>query len=515
MTNPAQSIRMLITYGICIPLAIFIGFILTEVGNNPDYSNLFVIGTVAAVLLSPIFIKWHYPIMVFGLGCPMYCFFLKGNPPLWQVVTILGLGIALIERTINSEKRFISVPVMTWPLLSLLAMVLLTAELTGGIGLKTLGGGVGGGKKYIVIFLGIAMYFALSSRRIPREKRNLYVILFFLAGLLAFISDLFPVLPSPLNLINLLFPPSGQGMNPDIGDNVRRYGALGTTAFVAATYLLVKYGLGGVVSFQHPFRLTFFGLMFILSLAGGYRTTVYSYGMTFMLLFFLEGLYRTRFLFVALLGLLLGGTTLVVFSDQLPRQIQRTVSFLPVKIDADVKADADGSKLWRETMWRDLWPQVPHYLLLGKGYALSSTDFNYLEHGVFADLGAGQDASQQGLAVAGDYHNGPLSTLIPFGIWGMIGYVWLLIATVHVLWRNYRFGDADIKTVNCFLLVMALTKIFGFFFIFGAFGEDVLFLAKLAGFSVALNWGVCRKPAAAAPAPSLPRSRLRPQPLPA
>ena len=59
MTNPAALMRMLITYAICIPIAIVTGYILTDVGNNPNYSNLFVVGLLIALVLSPIFIKWH------------------------------------------------------------------------------------------------------------------------------------------------------------------------------------------------------------------------------------------------------------------------------------------------------------------------------------------------------------------------------------------------------------------------------------------------------------------------
>ena len=113
MTNPAQAIRSLVTYALCIPLAILMGFIMTEIGDRPDYTNLFVVGVVIALLLSPIFIKWHYPILVFGLGCPAYCFFLSGNPPLWQIVVILSLGIAILDRTLNSDKHFVSPAVLT------------------------------------------------------------------------------------------------------------------------------------------------------------------------------------------------------------------------------------------------------------------------------------------------------------------------------------------------------------------------------------------------------------------
>ena len=113
MTNPAQAIRALITYAVCIPLAMLVGWMLC---NPLDYGTLGFFGLIAMLLVSPMLIRWHYPLMVFGLGSPIFCFFLQGNPPLSQVAVILCLSIAIIDRTMNSNKRFMSVPVMTWPL---------------------------------------------------------------------------------------------------------------------------------------------------------------------------------------------------------------------------------------------------------------------------------------------------------------------------------------------------------------------------------------------------------------
>src|SRR6516225_4182783 len=107
MTNPAQAMRMLITYAICIPLAIFVGYLAQDIGNRPDMSNVGIFMLVLAIIISPIFIKWHYPILVFGLACPAICFFLPGKPPMWQIVVILSLGIAVLERILSSERRFI------------------------------------------------------------------------------------------------------------------------------------------------------------------------------------------------------------------------------------------------------------------------------------------------------------------------------------------------------------------------------------------------------------------------
>jgi hypothetical protein len=494
MTNPAQAIRMLVTYAVVIPLAGIVGWL---VCNPLDYGTLGFFAFMAVLLASPIFIKWHYPILVFGLGCPAVCFFLQGSPPLWQVVVILSLGLSVIERTLNSDRRFISVPVMTWPLLYTVAMAYLTAKLTGGIGLHQLGGSVAGGKKYLALFLGAATYLALTSRKIPKEKRGLYVALTCLAGTPAVFGDLFPYLPSPLNYINLVFPPSEMSGTDSEGIASFRFGALAATANALYTYMLVRFGLRGILSSGPAWRLPLFLTLLVLAQAGGFRIGLISLVMTLGMLFFMEGLHRTRLLPVVVMGMILAVAVIIPFSNKLPIALQRSISFLPVKVDPQVQLDAEASKGWREEMWRDVWPKVPQYLLLGKGYALHAEDFDYMGNGTFANMGANFDASGQGLAVSMDYHNGTLSTLMPFGIWGMISYIWVTAACLFILVRNYLYGDEEIKTVNRFWLVMGISNVFGFFFLFGAYSDNIGFMAKLAGFSVAMNWGVCRSKRAA------------------
>ncbi len=100
------------------------------------------------------------------------------------------------------------------------------------------------------------------------------------------------------------------------------------------------------------------------------------------------------------------------------------------------------------------------------------------------------DASLDPLAVAGDYHNGPLSTLIPFGIWGGITFVWFMFAGLRVVYRNHKYGDAQLRLVNIYLLVQCFIHIINYFFIFGGYGNDMLGFAETIGFSIALNRGV-------------------------
>ncbi|HTB85067.1 MAG TPA: O-antigen ligase family protein [Candidatus Sulfotelmatobacter sp.] len=507
MTNPAQAIRLLVTYVVIIPLAALVGWLLCD---PLDYGTMGFFAFLAVLIASPIFIKWHYPILLFGLGCPAVCFFLPGKPPLWEAVVMLSLGLSVIERTLNSDRRFISAPVFVWPLMFTLGMVYLTAYLTGGIGLHSLGGSTGGGKKYLDVFLGIATFFALTSRKIPKEKRGLYIALICLAASPGFISDLFPLLPAPLNYVNLLFPPSGVAMDQvDQTQGIAsvRFTALASSAGVVYLFMLVKYGLRGVLM-GPTWRQLLFVFSVVVSLLGGFRIVFIGMGMMFTLLFFLEGLHRSRLLPVVLLGLFVGAAMIFPFADKLPVTLQRSISFLPLKLDPQVQIDADGSKAWREAMWRDVWPKVPQYLLLGKGYSLQADDFNYMGGGTFVNSGENLDASGQGLAVSMDYHNGPLSTLMPFGIWGMISYLWLTAASLYILICNYRYGDEEIKTFNRFWLVMTIIGLFSYFFMFGAYCDNVGGIAKLTGFSVAFNWGVCRpKKPAVVPTPirRLPR----------
>ena len=67
---------------------------------------------------------------------------------------------------------------------------------------------------------------------------------------------------------------------------------------------------------------------------------------------------------------------IIPFANKLPFGFQRTLSFLPmINVSAEAKINAQDSTEWRIQMWQAVLPQVPDYLLLGKGYALSQSDF--------------------------------------------------------------------------------------------------------------------------------------------
>jgi hypothetical protein len=142
-------------------------------------------------------------------------------------------------------------------------------------------------------------------------------------------------------------------------------------------------------------------------------------------------------------------------------------------------------------------------LILGKGLGIDAHDFAMLEGG----LNGGNQAAS-GSILAGDYHNGPLSIIIPFGIFGMAALIWFLVAAFKVLQRNYQYGDAAYGNINRFLFAFFIVKIIIFFVVFGSFYSDLVYFVGPVGLSIALNGGVCSPELEPAERPALNRFRL-------
>jgi hypothetical protein len=310
----------------------------------------------------------------------------------------------------------------------------------------------------------------------------------------------------------LFFPPSIYASDTfELG--VTRLGGVSGAAGAIYCWLLAMYGLRGVLFGGKLWRPVLFGLTFALSFLGGFRLMFIGNVFTFGMFFFLEKLYRTRLLLVFVLAGVLGAVAVVPLAPHLPYTVQRALAILPLDISPDARMSAESSTQWRIDLWKALLPMVPPHLLLGKGYAISMEDWQMMGSDVsFRTV----DASQQGLALSGDYHSGPLSVIIPFGIWGAMAFLWLLIAVAWAMYCNYRHGDESLRTINTYMWVSCLFFIFRFLFLYGGLSGDMLPLAGMVGFSVALNGGVRRsapQPVQARP-PMVYPAKILPHPRP-
>jgi O-antigen ligase len=483
MASTFAVTRNHLIFGLCLPFAILLGYLLADV---TDPAGRIVIFIIIGVLVVPLLMRWYHVALVFTWNMAAQPA-LPGSPSLWAVMAVLGLGFAVLNRSMNPENRFAQVPALTMPLLVLSLVVLITAWATGGVGLRIFGSASMGGKGYFYIFAAIAGFFALSSRTIPTSQATLYLALFFLPGLTAVISRLAYWVGPGAHFLFYVFRPdfeidlTAPGQDTEFG--ATRFGGMTIAAFSAICWMLARFGVRGLFDFSKAWRLLAFLGLVTGGFLGGFRSFTILTLLTVGICFYLEKLWRTRIMLSVALLTVLTGAFLVGFADQLPFSIQRSLSFLPLKLDPMVKISSQTSSEWRVDMWKSVIDQVPQYLFKGKGYNISADDMYMTQYSSLQ----GFYSSWETAALAGDYHSGPLSLLIPFGIYGFIAFSWLIVAGTRFLHRMYRESPPELKQINSFLLAVFLARGIFFFTVFGAVSHDLFHLTGLLGLSVALN----------------------------
>lgn len=512
MSNNAAVIRSLIIYAICLPLAIFLGYILSDPLNK---SNAIIVGTLLFLLILPLLLRCYHVWLIAIWNSAVLFYFLPGNMQGWALMACLGFPIAVGHYILNRERKFLEAGSVGWSLVFLALVVAVTAKLRGGIGLRVFGDETIGGKRYFLIWFAIIGYFAMTSQAIPPKKRNLYTLLFMGGGITSTISDIGGMLGGPFHFLFLLFPASDSStyltQHTITYEGVVRFGGLGAGGAALALTLVARYGIEGILDLRKLWRPILFFAGLILMTFGGYRSLFILVALTLVLAFYFEGLLRSRLMPIAALGVLLCAGLTLAFSEHLPLTLQRCIAFVPgVKISSVARESAESSSDWRVAVWKSVVPEIPKYLLLGKGLGIDANDLaEYYEF--WNNNGGVGGAVGGGLTAAGDYHSGPLSLIIQFGIWGVIGFLWFLVASFKVLWRNFKYGDSDARRINTFLLSYFIGRIIIFLFIFGGFYGDVMLFTGIVGFSVALNGGVAK------PVPvTRPRvvfNRFRPLPM--
>lgn len=487
MASTFAVTRNHLIFGLCLPLAVLMGYLLAEPFES---TSLSVFLMVFGVLLVPIMMRWYHPMLIFSWHLAMQPVFLPGRPQIWVVMSLLGLFFAILNRSLDPEFKLSQVPSITRPMLGLGVVVFATALATGGIGLNILGSNTIGGKGYVYLLAAIIGYFALSSRQIKSQHVALCIALFFLPGVSSLIGRLAQGI-GPAGNVLLMFFPAERETNDFIADRMMvdqaydRFTGLMPAAICFFNWMMARYGATGVLDLAKPWRIVvLIGAVFLGSF-GGYRSMLLLMGVTFLGLLFLERVWRTHIILILAVGTTLLGAGLLMFANKLPPTVQRALSFLPVEIDPLIRESAKYSTEWRVEMWKVVYPEVPKYLFLGKGYNLSGNEMLMIQESSIH----GFTANWEGAALAGDYHNGPLSLIIPFGIWGVLAFGWLLYAGARFLYRVYRDGPEELKLINRFLFALFVARILFFLFVFGAFYNELYSFTGILGLSVALNRG--------------------------
>jgi hypothetical protein len=482
--------RAILVYLFCLPLAVLMGFMLA---TPTDASSFGFVVMAFMVMTIPLLLKYHHFFVALTWNAVLIVFFLPGQPSLGLLVAMISLGIAIVERTMNKKRRFLSVPSITLPLILLTVIVLITAKLTGGIGSRVFGSENWGAKRYLGVFGAIIGYFALTSQTIPKKLAMLYISVFFLGGLTSGISDLIYMAGPSFYFLFVLFPSEYAFMQAMTADTLLRLSGLAFACASGIYFLFARFGIQGTFSLRRPWLPILFLLFVGGSLLGGYRALVILLALIFLVQFFVEGTYRTKLGPILIMGGLLAMSLTIAYIEHMPLSVQRAFSILPLEnIDSTARADAMGTLDWRLTMWKILIPEVPKYLLLGKGYSFNSTDYLLTQEAVHK----GSMAAYEDVLISGNYHNGVFTILIPFGIFGFGAFLWFAAAGVRLLSVNLRYGDPDLRLINTFLLTYFVARMLFYLIFYGQFDLDFADFTGAVGLSIAVNGGMLSSPAA-------------------
>jgi hypothetical protein len=471
---------------------------------------------VIALGAAPVVLRYYHESMILAWNSALVIFFLPGRPTLALALVMLSLVMAVANRAIVRQPITLPARSVALPLLTLGVVIVATATLTGGIAGRAFGGEMWGARRYVGVFFGIAGFFALISRQVPIERAYLAGGLFLLSAMTSALSDLayamgwefmFVILSTDVALL--------QAISEYIGSFVRLTGVC-WASWAMLNYLMMRFGISGLLDFTRPWRFAFAIAAFAGTMLGGYRSYIVLTALLFTALFFLEGLHRTKILPItlAITGVIVAAVLPNVRS--LPLAIQRSLSILPIDVDPVARHDALGTLDWRLDMWRAVLPEVPQHILLGKGFAYSGTDYYLTQEAHRRGL---IRASYEDTIISGNYHNGFLTLIIPFGIWGLAAFIWFCIASVRALLRNYHYGDPRLLNINRFLLSAFLTRLVFYFGVYGQFDLDLAVFTGLVGLSITVNGGI-RQPATAnanlpRPVPAPTPQTGGPLPLPA
>src|SRR5262250_644401 len=98
MANTTINIpRPHLIMGLCLPLAVLIGYFLAE---PMESGGVAVVVLVIVVLSVPLLVTWYAVITPF---------FIPGRPVMWMIMGIIGLFFALLNRSVTANRPFINI----------------------------------------------------------------------------------------------------------------------------------------------------------------------------------------------------------------------------------------------------------------------------------------------------------------------------------------------------------------------------------------------------------------------
>jgi hypothetical protein len=323
-------------------------------------------------------------------------------------------------------------------------------------GMRFLGSTVWGGRNYINVYVGLAAFFIIQS--IPISSKLWAKLPYFVlaaAGFDFMIAAVTTIFPASIYKIYPFYSAVSRTGVAEIltGSNVEttRVVAFGGIGQVIITLILASTPIPELFRPSNFFRLISAVAGSVAVLYSSFRSIVVNT----VVITLVAGIRDLRFATLLLLpfvGALLFGISFINSEVvHLPKEFQRSLTFIPGKWDADVTLDAAGSNEFRREVWtlwwRDFFPAHPW---LGRGFGFRS---EWAQPSVYK---ADPEANRRSVEI-GQVHNGFFAALDTFGIVGTSFFVaWNLRLLARALTVPFRKSDPTGLPLRFLALYLAM-----------------------------------------------------------
>jgi len=351
-----------------------------------------------------------------------------------------------------------------------------------------------GGRPYFEIGLAFGAFMILSRVQITDFIAKIFPLFFVIpawcVAILDVIGRLIPQTAYPLAMMY-----SGVGSR-GVTSAFQEDAQLGETRMVgmqnaglsSVLALCSKYNPITMMSPFYPLRVVLLAVAFGAIFLSGFRSVLLFAMVAFVLSALLRG--HLKDLWVAGALMLLAVVTLVSLQGsvlQLPKTMQRALSWLPGDWDQAAVADAEGSSQWRFDMWGWAWndDRILRDRTWGQGFGLSIDDMNLIASSLVAGEGGGSrlgGSDRENFMITGSFHSGPLSTIKYIGVVGLALYYPLMCYMAILAWRVCkRARGTKGFALALFVGIPIIYEPFNFMIIFGGLDSNYAQLLFWAG----------------------------------
>jgi len=379
-----------------------------------------------------------------------------------MIFRLLLIGAMLLDVAVRHRKDPQAFRMKPDIWLILFALNMLMIMQVRGAGFAFFGGRTYGAGRYISLFVAIFFYFATIRLRFSdRQVKNLLLLTLLASCIPAMVQLLASVVPAVGGALSMVIQANVEQIIDETVQeegSISRWSALGPVAYalIPVAYLLIR---------REKVRYILVGLAALLVAFTGYRSRLVIVGMTAFLCELVFSKNRMRsFFFWGLIGAV-GLAVLVAFAPMLPPAVQRTVAFLGIiPIDPDIARSAGWSTDFRLDIWRNYCiPNLPRYLLIGRGISHDISGFAWLQGHWYGGA--------EFFYYIGNYHSGPFSLLMDFGLAGTVSFTAFFLSVIVDAWKTLRRTAIHLTSFAAryyvYLTLWLTVEVFSFFVIFG------------------------------------------------